>query len=164
VAVAVLGACLALASQATPAFDYARYVQTSLADAESDSCGNEERPSTTVDVTLAPVRFAAVASKDVRPIAEDASHLLDMFKRLTGRSLPAIEHEVRVRIDGQDRWLSIQETVLPYWRDEVGEGQALSLFATRVGCHLPAPPDGGRVIFSINEFEIAPASAPEPEQ
>ena len=161
---AVLGACLALASPATSAFDYARYAPSSLADAEARSCVSDERPSTIVDVTLAPVRLAAVASRDVRPIAEDAAHLLDMFKRLTGQDLPAIEHEVRVRIDGQDRWLSIQETVLPYWRDEVDEGQALTLFAIRVGCHLPATPDGGRVIFSINEFEIAPASAPEQEQ
>jgi hypothetical protein len=146
------------ATQAT--FDYGRYVPSTLAHAEANSCA-EERPATTIDVTLAPVRLDVIATRRLRPLAEDAAHVIALRERMTRQELPAYEQEVLVRIDGQERWLPIQPQLVPHWIDEVAEAQPVTLYAVRVGCHRAGSAAADRVVFSINEFEIAPAGPTE---
>jgi hypothetical protein len=159
-------AVLALAgATAAAAFDYERYVPASLADAESPSCHSEDRPSTDVDITLAPLRFAAVATTRVRPLSDTAAHLLDMRQRLTGQPTHAVfSQEVLVHIDGQPRWLPIQDQMLAAWRDETADGAAVTLYAVRAGCHSPAAPDPAQVVFLINEFRVEQPAPPESPQ
>ena len=160
------GLLLALACASTAAaFDYARYVPATLADAEAPSCHPYERPSTHVDITMAPLRLAAVATSQSRPLSDTARYLLDMHKRMTGQELHAVfEQEVLVDIDGQPRWLPIQQQILAAWRDETADGRAVTLYAVRAGCHLPAEPAPAQVVFLINEFHVEPIGQPESHQ
>ncbi|MGH8030351.1 MAG: hypothetical protein ACREO3_10495 [Arenimonas sp.] len=160
---AVAGTPVPQTAAAGKGFDYGRYVPSTLAHAEEASCAGD-RPATTLDLTLAPVRLDAIATRKLRPLADDASGLLDRRERMTGQKLPAYTQEVLVRIDGQERWLLIQPQLVPYWLDEVTDERPATLYVVRVGCHRAELAAADRLVFSINEFEIAPPGPTETNQ
>ena len=149
---------------AASGFDYARYVPSNLADAEAPSCIVEQAPATSVDFSLAPVRFEGIATPRSRPLAEDAVHVIAMFNRMNELALPDIGEEVLVRIDGQERWVLIQSQLMTAWHDELDispDGRPGDLYVMRLGCHVPPPPAQPRVLFVINSFRVDPPAPPE---
>ena len=160
---AVLFAVVALAAPRARAFDYDRYVPSTLAHAEEASCVGEA-PSINVDATLAPVLLRAVSTGELRTVAGDAAGVVATYERITGRDLPEYAHEALVEIDGQRRWMLLQANIEPGWQAEATPGTVVSLYVVRVGCHRAAEPAGDRLVFSVNEFRVEPIDPPESAQ
>jgi hypothetical protein len=167
---AALPAIIALAVAATtPAkFEFDRYPPMALAEAEKPADGTcdadaTHRPMYTTDSALTPMRLRAQATQQFRSLPADSGRVIAQYEQSARSHLaPHYEEEVLVRIEGEPRWLAIQSSVAPFWREELRGGEEVWLYAVRIGCVQAANPTDDRAILSINEFQIEPIGQPEP--
>ena len=142
---------LTLGSRSAAAFDPSRYSPSLLGDVV------RQYPvlrglSLSSDI---PIRSSVVYSGEFRGLLGDSRRLIRAWSESMSAGITdEFKREVKVREEGVDYWLPVQEVLAPIMLRELRSGEEIQLFVIYVG-HVD-----GRHLFLINAFDHKDAHQP----
>jgi hypothetical protein len=137
---------LTLGAHSAAAFDPSRYSPRLLGDVVRQYPVQRGGLSLSPDI---PIRSSVVYSGEFRGLLGDSRRLIRAWSESMSAAgiTDEFKREVKVREEGVDYWLPVQEVLAPIMLRELRPGEEIQLFVIYVG------QVGGRYLFLVNAFD-----------